>query len=138
MSSTSMSATASIFLDINLPNATTWFYFSGLLAVALFVKFSRLLSIRNWDILTLFLLMPGLLLLIELIESGGKKADPVPWSFIWLLAASGYFFVRCLIDLVLVRRPVLAPNLNQAGLVWLACALFVSLIAVAARKPSEP
>jgi len=129
-----MSVTASIFLDINLPNATTWFYFSLLLAVALFVKFSRLLSIRNWDILTLFLLMPGLLLLIE---SEGKYADPVPWSFIWLLAASGYFFIRCLIDLVLVRRPVLAPNLNQAGLVWLACALFVSLIAVAARPPSR-
>src|SRR6202011_4620258 len=88
----------SIFLDINLPNATTWFYFSGLLAVALFFKFSRLLSIRNWDVLTLFLLMPGLLLLIE---SGGKNR----WAFVWLLAASGYFFIRCLLDLVLERRP---------------------------------
>src|SRR5436190_171591 len=28
---------ASIFLDFNLPNATTWFYLSSLLAVALFV-----------------------------------------------------------------------------------------------------
>src|SRR6202165_6080534 len=60
---------ATIFTETNLPNAVTWFYFSGLLAMALFFKFSRLLSIRNWDVLTLFLLMPGLLLLIE---SGGK------------------------------------------------------------------
>src|SRR2546421_1810 len=58
-----MPAPESIFLDFRLPNATTWFYFSFLLAVALFFKFSRLLSVRNWDILTLFLLVPGLLLL---------------------------------------------------------------------------
>ena len=63
-----MSATASIFLDFNLPNATTWFYFSGLLAIALFFKFSRLLSIRNWDVLTLFLLVPGLLLVQHLLD----------------------------------------------------------------------
>ena len=40
---------------IDLPNAVTWFYFSALLAVALFVKFTRLLSIRNLDVLALFL-----------------------------------------------------------------------------------
>src|SRR6516225_11878497 len=53
----------SIFFDFNLPNGTTWFYFSFLLAVALFFKFSRVLSIRNWDVVTLFLLVPGFLLL---------------------------------------------------------------------------
>src|SRR5207244_1918239 len=55
----------SIFYDFNLPNATTWFYFALLLAIALFFKFSRLLSVRNWDVLTVFLLVPGLLLLQE-------------------------------------------------------------------------
>ena len=30
-----------IFLDFNLPNSATWFYFSLLLAVALFFKFGR-------------------------------------------------------------------------------------------------
>ena len=40
-----MSSFASIFTDINLPNPTTWFYFSGLLAVALFFKFGRVLSL---------------------------------------------------------------------------------------------
>lgn len=58
-----MLATVSVFLDFNLPNATTWFYFSFLLAVALFFKFARVLSIRNWDVVTLFLLVPGLLFL---------------------------------------------------------------------------
>jgi hypothetical protein len=60
-----MSAWASIFFEFNLPNATTWFYFALLLAVALFFKFTRLWSVRNWDVVTLFLLVPGLLLLQE-------------------------------------------------------------------------
>jgi hypothetical protein len=116
---------ASIFLDIDLPNATTWFYFSGLLTIALFFKFGRLFSIRNWDLLTMFLLMPGLLLLLE--KNGNEG-----WGYLWAFTASGYFLVRCLFDLILVRRPALSPNLNLAGLVWLAGALFVSQVAVAA------
>jgi hypothetical protein len=124
-----MSANSSIFFDIELPNATTWFYFSALLAVALFFKFNRLLSIRNSDVLSLFLPMPGFLLLAQ------EGVSPF-WGYVWLLAASGYFLLRCLFDLTLVRRPVLSPNLNFGGLVWLACALFVSLIAVSFRHPN--
>src|SRR5262245_17099363 len=60
-----MVAPSSIFFDFNLPNASTWFYFSFLLAMALFFKFSRLLSVRNWDVVMVFLLVPGLLLLQE-------------------------------------------------------------------------
>ena len=56
-----MNGAGSIFLDFQLPTAATWFYFSGLLAAALFVRFSRLLSVRNWDVLTLFLFAPGFL-----------------------------------------------------------------------------
>src|SRR5579884_3985844 len=128
-SSLIMDAVSSIFFDIELPNATTWFYFSALLAVALFFKFNRLLSIRNSDVLSLFLPMPGFLLL------GQKSISPF-WGYLWLLAASGYYLLRCLFDLTLVRRPILSPNLNFGGLVWLAGALFISLIAVAARHPN--
>ena len=126
-----MNVTASVFFDLDLPNAVTWFYFSALLAVGLFVKLNRLLSIRNLDVLTLFLPMPGLLLLTD---EGGQA----PWGYLALLGASGYFFVRCLVDLALVRRPALGPNLNQSGLAWLAGALFVSLVAVATRAPGRP
>src|SRR5438270_981213 len=56
---------ASIFFDFSLPNAATWFYFSFLLAHAIFFKFDRLLSLRNWDLFTLYLLVPGLLFLQE-------------------------------------------------------------------------
>src|ERR1043165_7303002 len=57
-----MPSLLSIFLDFNLPNSTTWFYFSFLLAIALFFKFSRLLSVRNLDIALIFLVTPGLLI----------------------------------------------------------------------------
>src|SRR5947209_2421181 len=165
-----MTAPFSLFLEFNLPNATTWFYFSFLLAVALFFKFSRLFSIRNWDVVTLFLLVPGLLviqgsrpqpapapqhpaiLVAGLVGQAALPSDPALtlsqlagfahgsapalearrwlwYGYLWLLAGSGYFFCRCLLDLALVQRPALAPNLNFGGLAWLAGALMVCLVA---------
>jgi len=49
--------------------------------------------------------------------------------------AFGYLLVRCLLDLVLVRRPA-APNLDPGGLRGWPCP-GVSLIAVAAKKSVE-
>jgi hypothetical protein len=161
-----MAAFASIFLDFNLPNAATWFYFSLLLAVALFFKFTRVLSVRNLDVLTLFLLVPGLLLLQEahtltalrsttLVSalatpaaalggagllyaseaSPGSSPSRLLWfGYLWLLCGSGYFLLRCLADLALVRRPALSPNLSSGGMAWLGAALFVCLVAVAVRN----
>jgi len=173
-----MTLIASIFSDFNLPNATTWLYFSLLLAIALFFKFTRLLSMRNWDVLALFLLVPGLLLLQEavttfpsressapldaarLVASAGQalavpnlgassagvvasasapiwkaQSSPLRIGYLWLFCGSALFLIRCLVDLALVRRPALSPNLNLAGLAWLGVALFICLVAVAVRKP---
>jgi hypothetical protein len=134
-------AVDSIFLDFKLPNATTWFYFSFLLAVALFFKFARFLSVRNLDVVTLFLLVPGLLLLqeahTELSSSAAEAsagATRLLWfGYLWLVGGSAYFLVRCLLDLVLERRPALGPNLNLSGLAWLGGTLFISLVSVAIR-----
>ena len=164
----------SVFLDFNLPNATTWFYFSFLLAMALFFKFSRILSIRNWDVVTLFLLFPGFLLLQQgrqqaqvdaariigqqhaqallaptMGVSGIGAMAPISdysfasgrlvwFGYLWLLCGSGYFLLRMLIDLTLVQRPSLQPNLNFGGLAWLAGAMFICLVAVAYRQPDRP
>jgi hypothetical protein len=116
----------SVFTAFNLPNATTWSYFSALLAVALFFKFSRFLSVRNWDVVALFLLIPGLLL----VSQPGWELT----GYAWLFGGSVYFLGRCLLDLTLVQRPALAPNLNLGGLAWLAGALFVCLVAVAVNR----
>ena len=126
----SVATTLATTFDFNPPSAATWFYFALLLSVALFFKFSRLLSIRNLDVFTLPLLVPGLLLLRE--SHGDDRL-----GYLWLLCGSAYLLFRCFLDLSLVTRPALNPNLSLGGLAWLAGALFVGLIAVAARQPKE-
>ncbi|MSR55863.1 MAG: hypothetical protein EXS09_21710 [Gemmataceae bacterium] len=160
---------ASIFFEFSLPNAATWFYFSFLLANAVFFKFDRLLSFRNLDVVSLYLLVPGLLLVQEAHslqsqlpaeyrenQAGSRlaKLDRLPEVFeqsrqesralllagyIWLVAGSGYFFGRCLLDLGMEKRPTLPPNLNLPGLIWLGAALVICLSAVAIRRlPDTP
>jgi hypothetical protein len=133
----------SIFLDFHLPNAATWFYFSLLLAVSLFFQFARAYSLRNLDLLTLFLLVPGLLLIqeghgllkLEEVERGNRQLIV---GYAWLLVGSGYWFARSIVDLTLVRRPAVSPNLTAAGLGCMGLALLVGLTAVSVRRTSDP
>ena len=108
-------------------NPTTWFYLSSLLSIALFFKFNRLWSMRNLDLLGLILLAPGLLA----VEYGGYKASTAAQhlGFIWIFAVSAAFLVRMLFDSVMVRRPLLEPNLTVGGLVFLGISLLVFLLA---------
>ena len=170
-----MPSSVLIFLDFNLPNTTTWFYFSFLLAMALFFKFSRLLSVRNLDVVMIFLLVPPLLLVqasrpqpvpieqqpavyvaaligqsamadgpgavsadaARLTQKCGSALDAPHWmwvGYLGLLVGSVYFFCRCLLDLMLVQRPALGPNLQTGGLAWLAGALLICMLAVAYRQ----
>lgn len=170
-----MPTPVSIFLDFNLPNATTWFYFSFLLAIALFFKFSRLLSVRNLDVVMMFLLVPGLLVVqsarpqplpleqqpavqaaalvgqcampttpgaqgsnaARFGQQAGPALERASWlwyGYLWIMLGSIYFFCRCLLDLTLVQRPALAPNLQTGGLAWLGGALLICLLAVAYRQ----
>jgi hypothetical protein len=91
-----------------------WLFLSLLGCVTLFFKFSRFWSIRNLDLLLLFVLVPGMMLIV------GDQTNP-PWSaFIWLFLGSGLWLLRCLLDLGLARRPVLEPNLSASGLLCLS------------------
>lgn len=138
----------SIFLEFNLPNAATWFYFSMLLAVGLFLSFRRPFSLRNWDIVGLFAIIPGFLLLQEAhgilarTHSESLRADgewKLLYAYVWLETASLYWFLRSLFDLGLVRRPYLPSNLNNDGLGWMTIALFLCLTVVAVRRmPDAP
>ena len=56
------------------------------------------------------------------------------FGYLWILLGSVYFFCRCLLDLTLVQRPALAPNLQTGGLAWLGGALLICLLAVAYRQ----
>lgn len=63
-----------IYVDINLPNATTWFYLAFILAGALFLRFDRWWHLRNVDLVLLFLLVPPLLYLREGYETRRQAA----------------------------------------------------------------
>lgn len=133
----------SVFLDFRLPNAATWFYFSLFLTVALFFQFTRLLSIRNLDLVMLFLLVPGFLLIQEATEldragQGARAARERALGYGWLLTGSAYWFARAVFDLALVKRPAVSANVNIHGLSWLGVALFVCLTAVAVRPTDQP
>ncbi len=47
-----------ILFQYHKVNPTTWVYLSSLLIIGLFFKFSRLLSVRNLDLIGLILLAP--------------------------------------------------------------------------------
>jgi hypothetical protein len=132
----------SIFLEFCLPNAATWFYFSLLLNIALFFQFTRPLSLRNLDVLMLYLLAPGFLLVQEAaaLDRAGqlaRAANERAVGYGWLLIGSLYWFVRSVIDLALVRRPGMSANLNTPGLAWLGAALFIGLTVVALRPTPD-
>jgi hypothetical protein len=113
-------------------NPTTWAYLSSLLVIALYFKFNRVWSVRNWDLFGLILLAPALLMVQYGLEQGAgppraKVVEHV--GYIWLFVVSGLFMLRLLLDAFMVRRPLLEPNLSVGGLTFLGIALFVFLMA---------
>lgn len=150
------------------PDGWTWFYLSALLMLAIYFRFSRVLSLRNWDVIALFLGVPGLLMInqVELrlrqpdgarpgqvaagdnrpADSIGKQISALDdglfrqlrIGYAWLFAFSGYWLVRCLIDLMLERRPRLEPNLNISGMAFLAVSLLSFLFYAILIKEPDP
>jgi len=116
-------------------NPTTWVYLSSLLVIALYFKFSRLWSVRNLDLLGLIALSPGLLLVHVGRVSGGAQMQQV--GYIGLFAIGGLFVIRLLVDSIMVRRPLLEPNLSPGGLTFLGLSLFAFLMATVLVVPAE-
>ena len=117
---------------------TTWFYLASLLSIALFFKFNRVWSVRNLDLIGLVLLAPGLVALEYVGETESAKIAASTLGFSWIFAVSGAFLLRMLFDSMMVRRPMLEPNLTTGGLVFLGCSLLVFLMAnVINSKPHK-
>ena len=55
-------------------NGPTWFYLSSLLTVAVFFRFNRVWSIRNFDLFLLLCLSPGLLFVMNQPETRRLKS----------------------------------------------------------------
>lgn len=122
-----------MFLQFDPPGFTVWLYAAGALAVACFLQFTRLFTLRNLDLLLLGLFAPGFLLIEDarVNDNGGEKLA----GYAWLLTASGVWFVRCLLDGLIVRRPRVTPNVTPAGLFFLAGALLLGLSIVTVVRP---
>ncbi len=110
---------------------TTWVYLSSLLTIAVYFKFSRVWSVRNLDLLGLIALAPGLLMVS--MEGTASRI-----GYIWLFATGGFFLIRLLIDPMMVRRPLLEPNLSPGGLTFALISLLVFLMVNAmTKKPTD-
>ena len=116
-------------------HATSWVYLSSLLMIGLFFKFSRLWSVRNLDLIGLILLAPGLLLVQYGKEQGVAATEYV--GYVWLFVTGGLFVIRLLLDPMMVRRPLLEPNLSVGGMTFVGVSLLVFLMAnVVTRRPA--
>ncbi len=106
---------------------TTWAYLSSLFTIAVYFKFSRAWSIRNLDILVLIMLAPGLLL----VEYGASSSTAAveQLGYLWLFATGGLFLIRLLLDPLMVRRPLLEPNMSVGGLTFVGISLLLFLMA---------
>jgi hypothetical protein len=123
----------------NRVSPTTWIHLSSLLTIAVFFKFSRFWSIRNLDLICLIAIAPGLLAVQYGHWFNVRTNDPAieQAGYIWMFAGSLLLLVRMLIDPMMVRRPLLEPNLSAGGLTFLGISLFVFLMAnVLIGKPT--
>jgi hypothetical protein len=114
---------------------TTWAYVSALMTIGVYFKFHRFWSVRNLDLIALIALSPGLLLIFH----GLVKNAPmlVQGGYVWLFAVGGFFLIRLLLDPVMVRRPLLEPNLSASGLTFTGASLLVFLVANVIMNPEE-
>lgn len=109
-------------------NPTTWAYLASLLMIAVYFKFNRFFSVRNADLVGLISLAPALLMIqYGRAHAAGQTVEHA--GYIWLFVVSGLFMLRLLLDALMVRRPLLEPNLSTGGLTFLGASLFVFLIA---------
>ncbi len=150
-------------------NPTTWVYLSSFLMIVVFFKFRRFFSVRNLDLLGLIAMAPGLLMVAHgtttnspasaatsQVDSSAQAAAPplgrpaadrpaagdpsiAEWGYVWLFVVGAFFMIRLLSDPLMVRRPLLEPNLSADGLTFLALVLFVFLMAnvVTAKLPGD-
>jgi hypothetical protein len=108
-----------------------WIFGTLLLCVTLFFKFGRFWSVRNLDLVLLFALAPGMMMLV------GHRSQASIWPFVCLFLGSFLWLVRCFVDLGLARRPLLEPNLNASGLACLAVGVIGLFVAETVSLPVD-
>jgi hypothetical protein len=111
-------------------NEATWAYISSLIIIGVYFKFRRFWSVRNLDLVGLICCAPGLLLLLG--------HDTKPLGYVWLFCVGAFFLFRLLMDSMMVRRPLLEPNLSAGGLTFTIVAMLVFLMSnVITPRPTK-
>ena len=77
-----------IIFKFDLVESTTWFYLSSFIALALFIKFGRLFSVRNLDVVLLVLITPGYLLLSHGLFEGFQEFVWLGYVWLWGMGLS--------------------------------------------------
>jgi hypothetical protein len=98
----------SLVADLGI-GTNIWMFGTLLLCVTLFFKFGRFWSIRNLDLLLVFALVPGMMILL------GNRLEAPWWAFFWLFLGSFLWLIRCLLDLGLARRALYRRDDHPAG-----------------------
>ena len=116
-------------------NPATWLYLSMVLIVAVFFRFNRVWSLRNFDLLLLLSASPALYVLKHVAseEAGGTHAH-----YAFLFTITGLIFLRLLFDPILRRRPHFGQNLNAQGSAFLCVAAFVLMTMEAIHTDPPP
>lgn len=106
---------------------STWFYLSSLMLIGIFFKFYRAISVRNLDLLSLLVFGPSMLMLMNGCLPGGSDVNVI-MGYIVIFLMTLLFIIRMLLDCLMVRRPLLEPNLNSSGLRFtcISLALFLA------------
>lgn len=108
-----------------------WLFLSFWSCITLFFKFTRFISVRNLDLLLLFVLAPGMMWLVP------SDHQPRWVGYVLLFSGSLLLLMRCLLDMGLSKRPLLEPNLSAAGLGCLAIGIAGLLVAETINLPIE-
>ncbi|MCG6156849.1 hypothetical protein [Rubinisphaera margarita] len=109
---------------------TAWLYLSAMLIIAVFYRFRRLWSLRNFDILLLLSLSPGLLMVRD--ESSYAIGNT------WLFVVTALCLTRLLLDRHLTKRSRLEPNMSTPGITFLGICALAFLMTEAITRPAPP
>lgn len=147
-----------LFVTVESP---TWLLYVALLVIAVFFRFSRLLSVRNLDLVFLLFLSTALVITAATRPDDSPVEQPIAaaadagadvetradesqqvsahyWSSVTVLALSILLIFRLIFDESFTRRPRLEQNLNHAGLTFLFLPAFSILMAgVFLKEPPQ-
>lgn len=108
---------------------TAWLYLSSMLIIAAFYRFRRLWSLRNFDLLILLSLSPGVLMVRH--DAGSS----VGYTFLFLSTA--LWAARLFMDRYYTKRSRIDPNINLPGMAFLGVCAFAFLMTEAATRPVD-